>query len=69
VAISIILNKNVKDAILILYNNLRKKMIKIKNISAQIIKIQHNNLLYRIYFLLLIMENKTIIINKIMILN
>ena len=68
-AISIILNKNVKDAILILYNNLRKKMIKIKNISAQIIKIQHNNLLYRIYFLLLIMENKTIIINKIMILN
>jgi len=69
VAISIILNKNVKDAILILYNNLRKKMIKIKNISAQIIKIQHNNILYRIYFLLLIMENKTIIINKIMILN
>jgi len=61
----VITNKNVKDAILVMYDSAGRQVKQMKNIHGQSISLQRDNLPSGLYFIRLTVENKVYTIDKV----
>ncbi len=65
--IKIVVEQNLQNAVLSIYNSLGREVFRIGNISGREIRIQNENLSNGVYYARLIQENKTILVEKLLV--